>query len=91
MNGLSKSKADSSICESMFLFQLHVRLMQTKFKSEIIEDPFSKVEGALVNYVESENGGFVVMGTKGRSGYRRMLIGSVVSAVLSYGDGLQCQ
>jgi nucleotide-binding universal stress UspA family protein len=55
-----------------------------KFRSEIIEDPFSKVENAILNYAESENVDLVVMGTGGRSGFRRMLLGSVASAVLSY-------
>jgi nucleotide-binding universal stress UspA family protein len=58
--------------------------IETKFRSEIIEDPFSKVEGALINYAESENVDLIVMGTRGRSGLRRMLIGSVASGVLSH-------
>jgi nucleotide-binding universal stress UspA family protein len=57
---------------------------ETKFRSEIIEDPFSKVEGALINYAESEDVDLIVMGTRGRSGFRRMLIGSVASGVLSH-------
>ena len=58
--------------------------IETKFRSEIIEDPFSKVEGALINYAESENVDLIVMGTRGRSGLRRMLIGSVASGVSSH-------
>ena len=55
-----------------------------KFRSEIIEDPFSKVENAILNHAESENVDLIVMGTRGRSGFRGMLLGSVASAVLAY-------
>lgn len=55
-----------------------------KFRSEIIEDPFSRVAGAIVNYAENKNVDLIVIGTRGRSGLRRMLLGSVASGVLSY-------
>ena len=58
--------------------------MKVKFRSEIIEDPFSKVENAILNCAESENIDLIVIGTRGRSGFRGMLLGSVASAVLSY-------
>jgi nucleotide-binding universal stress UspA family protein len=55
-----------------------------KFRSEIIEDPYSKVESAIINYAESEGVDLIVMGTRGRSGFKRILLGSVASGVLSY-------
>jgi nucleotide-binding universal stress UspA family protein len=55
-----------------------------KFRSEILEDPFSKVENAIIKYAENENVDLIVMGSKGRSGIKRTLLGSVASAVLSY-------
>jgi nucleotide-binding universal stress UspA family protein len=55
-----------------------------KFRSEILEDPFSKVENAIITYAENENVDLIVMGSKGRSGIKRTLLGSVASAVLSY-------
>jgi nucleotide-binding universal stress UspA family protein len=58
--------------------------VKVKFRSEIIEDPFSKVENAILNCAESENVDLIVIGTRGRSGFRGMLLGSVASAVLSY-------
>ena len=57
---------------------------EIKFKSEIIEDPYSKVESAIINYAESEGVDLIVMGTRGRSGFKRILLGSVASGVLSY-------
>jgi nucleotide-binding universal stress UspA family protein len=57
---------------------------KTKFRSEIIEDPFSVVESAIINYAESEGVDLIVMGTRGRSSFKRILLGSVASGVLSY-------
>jgi nucleotide-binding universal stress UspA family protein len=58
--------------------------IKAKYRSEILEDPFSKVENAIIKYAENENVDLVVMGSRGRSGLRRTLLGSVASAVLSY-------
>ena len=58
-----------------------------KFRSEIIEDPHSNVESAVINYSESEGVELIVMGTRGRSGFKRILLGSVASGVLSYAHG----
>ena len=55
-----------------------------QFRSEIIEDPFSRVESAIINYAESEGVDLIVMGTRGRSSFKRILLGSVASGVLSY-------
>ena len=57
---------------------------KAKFRSEIIEDPFSRVESAIINYAESEGVDLIVMGTRGRSSFKRILLGSVASGVLSY-------
>ena len=55
-----------------------------KFRSEILEDPFCKVENAIIKYAENENVDLIITGSKGRSGIKRTLLGSVASAVLSY-------
>ena len=55
-----------------------------RFRSEILEDPFSKVEKVIVDFAEKENVDLIVMGSRWRSGFRRSLLGSVALAVLSY-------
>lgn len=55
-----------------------------RFRSEILEDPFSKVENTILNYAETENVDLIVMGTRGGSGLKMTLRGSVASGVLSY-------
>jgi nucleotide-binding universal stress UspA family protein len=42
------------------------------------------VEGAIVNYAERENVDLIIIGTRGRSGITRMLLGSVASEVVTY-------
>ena len=54
------------------------------FKSEIIEDMSSRVGYAIVNYAESQNINLIVIGTRGRTGLRKMLLGSVASDVVIY-------
>lgn len=70
--------------KSMLSVLKKAEYVKVKFRSEIIEDPFSKVENAILNHAESENVDLIVMGTRGRSGFRGMLLGSVASAVLAY-------
>lgn len=55
-----------------------------QFKSEIIEDVVSRIGGAIVNYAEKEKVDLIVVGTRGRSGLKRMFIGSVASDILHY-------
>jgi nucleotide-binding universal stress UspA family protein len=55
-----------------------------QFKSEIIEDVVSRIGGAIVKYAENEKVDLIVVGTRGRSGLKRMLIGSVASDILHY-------
>ena len=57
-----------------------------KFRSEILEDPFSKVENAIIKYAESKSVDLIVMGSRGRSAFRKTLLGSVASAVLSHAE-----
>jgi len=55
-----------------------------QFKSEIIEDPTSKVGSAIVDYAERENVELIVIGTRGRTGFKKMLLGSVASDIVTY-------
>jgi nucleotide-binding universal stress UspA family protein len=53
------------------------------FRSEIIEGIIS-AEATIIDYAESHNINLIVVGTKGRSGFSRVLLGSVASKVVTY-------
>lgn len=51
-------------------------------ESKIISSP--SVVGGIVNIAESENVDLVIVGTKGRTGFKKLLLGSVASGVATY-------
>lgn len=51
--------------------------------SDIIDTPISVV-GEIVDYAEKNDIDLIVMGTKGRSGFTKLLMGSVATGVITY-------
>ena len=54
-----------------------------QLKKEIINSQMS-VEAAIVEYAESEGIDLIVIGTRGNSGIKNMLLGSIASGVVKY-------
>jgi nucleotide-binding universal stress UspA family protein len=54
-----------------------------KMTGKVIEAPLSLV-GEIVNYAEKINAGLIVMGSRGRTGFKKLLMGSVASGVVTY-------
>lgn len=54
-----------------------------KVKDEIVESPMS-ADGAIVNYADKENADLIVVGTRGRSGFSKKLLGSVALGVVTH-------
>jgi nucleotide-binding universal stress UspA family protein len=54
-----------------------------QLKKEIINSQMS-VEAAIVEYAESEVVDLIVVGTRGNSGIKNMLLGSIASGVVKY-------
>lgn len=52
-------------------------------KTDVVDTPLSVV-GGIVNYAERENVDLIVIGTRGRSGLAKLLLGSVASGVVAY-------
>jgi nucleotide-binding universal stress UspA family protein len=54
-----------------------------RIKTEVLDTPLSIV-ASVVNYADRENADLIVIGTRGRSGLSKMLLGSVASGVVTY-------
>lgn len=54
-----------------------------KVKAEIVASPTSVVP-AIVDYADKNKVDLIVTGTKGRSGFTKLLLGSVASGVVTY-------
>jgi nucleotide-binding universal stress UspA family protein len=54
-----------------------------QLRTEII-DSVLPVHAAIVNYAEKENADLIVIGTRGKTGFKRVLLGSVASGVVTY-------
>src|SRR5919108_1774839 len=53
-----------------------------QIKTEIISA--MNISGGILDYAEEHNFDLIVIGTKGRSGFKRLLLGSVASHVTTY-------
>ena len=54
-----------------------------KIKTDVITTPLSTA-AAILNYAEKKDIDLIVIGNKGTSGIKKMLIGSVASTVVTY-------
>ena len=52
-------------------------------RTEVIESPKSLV-GEILEYAERNGIDLIVLGTRGRSGFKRIVLGSVASGVVTY-------
>ena len=55
-----------------------------EFKSCILEDPTLRVSSLIINYAEHENVNLIIVGNRGNKGFKRMLLGSVASDIITY-------
>ena len=53
-----------------------------QLKTKLIASP--SIVGGIVNFAEEEHVSLIVIGTKGRSGIKKLLLGSVASGVVTY-------
>jgi nucleotide-binding universal stress UspA family protein len=56
---------------------------EIQLKTEVVVSPTSVV-AAIVDYAEYENVDLIVIGSRGRSGFKKLLLGSTASGVVTY-------
>ena len=56
---------------------------EIQLKTEVVVSPTSVV-AAIVDYAEHENVDLIVIGSRGRSGFKKLLLGSTASGVVTY-------
>ena len=57
--------------------------IEKKIKTDIINSPFS-VAAAILNHAEERGVNIIVIGNRGNSGFKKMLLGSVASDIVTY-------
>jgi nucleotide-binding universal stress UspA family protein len=63
------------------------RKIKEKCKENIVTEVISdtkSVVAQVVDYAENNNVDLIVMGTRGRSGFKKLLLGSIASSVVTY-------
>lgn len=63
--------------------QRNAEQQNVKIRFEVIDTSLSVV-GAIVNFVEQQKADLIIVGTRGRSGFTKLLLGSVASGVVTY-------
>ena len=61
----------------------HAKELGLNAKGEVIE-PVSSTVGAIIEFAEKEKIDLIVMGTRGLGGFKKLLLGSVSSGVISH-------
>jgi nucleotide-binding universal stress UspA family protein len=54
-----------------------------ELRTELINSQMS-IDGTIIEYAESEDVDLIIMGTRGRSGFKKLLLGSIASGVVTY-------
>ncbi len=81
-----KKKIEEARAEAQKWFTEIIRTAEQRrvpIKTDVIDSPMSVV-AALVNYADEKKADLIVIGTRGRSGIGKMLLGSVASGVVTY-------
>lgn len=77
-----KKQAKQWISETEKLFK--DKSENIEFKSDILENPTLKVSSLIIDYAEREKVDLIVVGNRGRHGFKRLLLGSVASDIVTY-------
>lgn len=84
-NELREMKEKSELETKGWFNRINKSAEQNKvhLKTELIEREMS-IEAEIVEYAEHEGVDLIIMGTKGKSGFKKLVLGSVASEVVKY-------
>jgi nucleotide-binding universal stress UspA family protein len=77
------NKISDKIASSAAAVKENSKIPTIHLKAEVTISPISVV-GTILEYVERKNIDLIVMGTRGRSGFKRLLLGSTASGLVTY-------
>ena len=83
---LSHPKEREEMLEAKEWFDKLIHIAKQNYvqlKTEIVDSQMS-IEAAIIEYAESHGADLIIIGTRGRSGFKKMLLGSVASGVVTY-------
>jgi nucleotide-binding universal stress UspA family protein len=83
VEGYNRARKESAL-QWMRPLEEQAKDEKVKAKSEILYDTGKSVTGVIVEYAQKNNVDLVVVGTRGLSQFRRLLVGSVASGVSSH-------
>jgi nucleotide-binding universal stress UspA family protein len=83
VEGYNRARKESAL-QWMRALEEKARIEGVEAKNEILFDTGESVTGVIVNYAEKNNADLVVVGTRGLSKFRRLLVGSVASGVFRH-------
>ncbi len=83
VEGYNRARKESAL-QWMRPIEEQAKNENVKAKSEILYDTEKSVTGMIVEYAQKNNVDLVVVGTRGLSRFKRLLVGSVASGVSSH-------
>lgn len=64
-------------------FSQQAKENNVELKTDLIDTEMS-IEAAIIEYAEHEGAELIVLGTRGKSGFKKLLLGSVAAGVVNY-------
>jgi nucleotide-binding universal stress UspA family protein len=83
VEGYNRARKDSAL-QWMKPLEEKAKREDIKAKGEILQDAVKSVTGMIVEYAHKNNFDLVVVGTRGHSRFKRLLVGSVASGVSTH-------
>ena len=80
----AKDRNESQRWANQIIDNAKVNGIKVSTKILMVPTTSSSTRAAIVTYAEQNNIDIIVMGTRGRSGFKKMLLGSTALGVLTY-------